>query len=63
MERTIRGFHRDEDGEWVADLSCGHSQHMRHDPPWRERPWTQTASGREARIGTVITCRQCDKGD
>lgn len=61
MERTILGFHRDEDGHWVAELSCGHGQHLRHEPPWRERPWTQTAAGRTARLGTVLDCRLCDE--
>src|SRR5689334_11185211 len=29
------GFHQDEQGVWVLELSCGHSQHVRHDPPWQ----------------------------
>ncbi|MGE4218022.1 MAG: DUF3565 domain-containing protein [Alphaproteobacteria bacterium] len=60
MERSIVGFHRDAEGAWVADLSCGHGQHMRHEPPWRERPWTLTAAGRAARVGTTVECRLCD---
>jgi hypothetical protein len=24
--------------DWVADLVCGHQQHIRHMPPWRHRP-------------------------
>ncbi len=31
--RTITGFRLDEEGDWVADLACLHSQHMRHNPP------------------------------
>ncbi|HYA38463.1 MAG TPA: DUF3565 domain-containing protein [Candidatus Methylomirabilis sp.] len=34
MQRRIAGFHEDEHGDWVADLQCGHGQHMRHSPPW-----------------------------
>ena len=34
MQRTIIGFHQDEAQEWVADLECGHQQHVRHTPPW-----------------------------
>ncbi len=34
MQRTIIGFHQDATQEWVADLECGHQQHVRHTPPW-----------------------------
>ena len=34
MQRTIIGFHQDATQEWVADLECGHQQHVRHPPPW-----------------------------
>jgi len=27
----ITGFHQDEYEHWVADLSCGHSKHFRHE--------------------------------
>jgi hypothetical protein len=23
----------------VAELSCGHTQHLRHQPPWQSRAW------------------------
>ena len=36
MKVTITGFHQDEEEYWVADLSCGHSRHFRHNPPWQE---------------------------
>ena len=39
MQRKITGFHLDEEGHWVAELECGHNQHVRHDPPYVERPW------------------------
>ena len=55
----IVGFHQDEDRFWVADLDCGHTQHMRHDPPWQERAWVVTDEGREARMGTEIECSEC----
>ena len=61
MQRRIAGFHQDEVGDWVADLECGHGQHVRHDPPWRERPWVMTAAAREGAIGTVLECRKCDE--
>src|SRR5215471_12345022 len=43
MERGVTGFHQDEEGHWVAELECGHNQHVRHDPPWECRPWAVTA--------------------
>ena len=55
----ITGFHQDAEAHWVAELSCGHSQHMRHQPPWQVRPWVLTAEGRERFIGIVIGCPLC----
>lgn len=60
MERAIVGFHRDEEGHWVAELACGHGQHVRHDPPWQNRPWTRTEQGRLRMIGRHLDCRLCD---
>ena len=57
----IVGFHQDDEGHWVAELSCGHQQHMRHDPPWQNRPWVITAEGRAGFLGTEIPCARCDQ--
>ncbi len=62
MDQTIAGFHLDEHGDWVAELACGHFQHVRHDPPWINRPWTLSAEGREAALGRTLACRKCDQG-
>jgi hypothetical protein len=62
MDRAIVGFHRDELGDWVAELECGHFQHVRHDPPWQSRPWTQTPEGRASVLGRCLACRKCDIG-
>jgi hypothetical protein len=43
MRRRIIGFHEDTEGHWVADLECGHAQHVRHEPPWQERSWVPDA--------------------
>jgi len=59
-ERAITGFHQDDEGHWVADLECGHSQHMRHQPPWQVRPWVLTEEGRRDFVGTEIPCRLCE---
>lgn len=63
MESVIVGFHRDEHGDWVAELACGHGQHMRHDPPWQSRPWTTTAQGRASKLGSALYCRKCERGE
>ena len=58
-ESTIVAYHQDEEQSWVAELSCGHQQHVRHRPPFAERPWVLTESGRSAKIGHRIACGQC----
>lgn len=63
MERSIVGFHQDEEQHWVAELDCGHNQHTRHDPPWSNRPWVVSAEGRAAAIGRKLQCRKCDAGE
>lgn len=63
MLRTITGYHRDEELHWVAQLDCGHHQHVRHNPPWVSRPWVTTPRGRESMIGTQLECRKCDRGE
>jgi hypothetical protein len=61
MKRKIAGFHQDEMKHWVADLDCGHSRHVRHDPPWQLRPWVMTEQGRSEKIGFELDCIECDK--
>ena len=62
MNRAITGFHQDEAGDWVAELACGHNQHVRHNPPWTNRPWVTTAEGRQALIGHQLDCKKCVAG-
>ncbi len=61
MERPITGFDRDDEGQWVALLSCGHRQHVRHQPPFMERNWTQTEEGRNSVLGSCLDCPACDR--
>lgn len=63
VRRLIDGFHQDDAGDWVAELSCLHRQHVRHQPPFRERPWVTTAGGRAGRVGTPIDCPLCDRAE
>ncbi len=60
MKRAVTGFHRDEFEHWVADLACGHTQHVRHDPPWQSRPWVVTVAGRQKKMGMLLECPECD---
>jgi tellurite methyltransferase len=61
MQRQMSGFHRDAEGHWVAELSCGHTQHVRHQPPFTLRPWVLTEEGRQGRIGQELECPACDR--
>lgn len=60
MQQPITGFHIDDEQHWVAELACGHGQHVRHVPPWTLRPWVVTEAGRTAMIGQLLNCRLCD---
>jgi len=60
MDRAITGYHQDDEGYWVAELECGHLQHVRHNPPWMIRPWVTTAEGRTAALGSPLDCKKCD---
>lgn len=60
MKQAIVGYHRDEVDDWVAELECGHNQHVRHNPPWVNRPWVEARSGRESMLGYRLDCRKCD---
>ncbi|MGH7987476.1 MAG: DUF3565 domain-containing protein [Candidatus Binataceae bacterium] len=43
----------------MAELECGHTQHVRHQPPFQLRPWVITAAGRRSRIGVELNCKEC----
>jgi tellurite methyltransferase len=63
VRRIIDGFHRDDEDQWVAELSCLHNQHIRHDPPWQERPWVVEEETRIGRIGSELDCPLCDRAE
>ncbi|MBT3923562.1 MAG: DUF3565 domain-containing protein [Nitrospina sp.] len=60
MKRKISGFHQDEEIFWVAELECGHNQHVRHRPPLILRPWVNDEVSRGKRLGTLLNCVICD---
>lgn len=61
MIRKVTGFHKDEENDWVADLDCGHTQHVRHNPPWMIREWVTTEEGRRRHVGMELNCKKCDE--
>ncbi len=61
MQRAITGFRWDEAGDPVAELACGHGQHVRHQPPMMSRPWVLTEEGRASRLGVPLECVRCDR--
>lgn len=61
MERPITGFEFDGEGDPVAVLSCGHLQHVRHNPPFINRPWVTSEEGRSSMLGEALNCVRCDK--
>jgi len=57
----MSGFHRDADGDWIADLSCLHSQHVRHRPPFAEAAWIEDERQRQSKIGAPLDCPLCER--
>ncbi|QIB66269.1 DUF3565 domain-containing protein [Kineobactrum salinum] len=62
MKSAITGYHQDAELDWVAELACGHFQHVRHNPPFAHRPWVTTPAGRESRLGVELECKKCNLG-
>ena len=62
MKQAITGYHQDDEDHWVAELNCGHFQHVRHDPPLSIREWTQSKQGRDSMLGFELDCVKCDEG-
>jgi len=63
MKQAIIDYHLDQENHWVAQLACGHFQHVRHRPPFTLRPWVITIEGRENMIGHQLNCVKCDNNE
>lgn len=61
MQQKIINFYQDELNDWVAYLMCGHSQHVRHKPPWQNRAWVVSKTSRAEKIGVLLDCLVCDE--
>jgi len=59
MKQAITGYHKDEHEDWVAELACGHFQHVRNNPPFVNRPWVETLTGRDTMLGHHLHCKKC----
>lgn len=44
----------------MAELVCGHTQHVRHTPPMQDRPWVLSEAGRAEKIGQALECLFCN---
>ncbi|MDG2090751.1 MAG: DUF3565 domain-containing protein [Gammaproteobacteria bacterium] len=63
MKQAITAYHKDDQYDWVAELACGHFQHVRNKPPWVNRPWVETSTGRNTMLGYKLNCKKCDKSE
>jgi hypothetical protein len=62
MQQPIAGYHKDEDSHWIAELDCGHNQHVRNKPPFINIPWVESEPGRKSMPGYKLNCKKCDLG-
>jgi tellurite methyltransferase len=60
MQRPIVRFGHDDEGVPIALLSCGHPQHIRHNPPFVNRAWITTEQGRASMLGQTLNCVRCE---
>ncbi len=63
VHRAITGYYQDDEGDWVAELLCGHDQHVRHRPPFGEQSWVQSAVGRCERLRSPFECPLRDRAE
>ena len=47
----------------MAELTCGHGQHIRHRPPFQLREWVLDAGRRNSRVGTTLDCPLCERAE
>lgn len=57
MQQAIIGFHLDDEQHEIAELDCGHNQHIRCITPWRNCPWVITEDARKTKLGRILNCK------
>jgi hypothetical protein len=62
MNKAIVAYHKDEENHWVAELVCGHFQHVRNNPPGVNRSRVESKAGRDSMLGRELGCKKCDTG-
>ena len=63
LQQKIYAYHKDEFDNWVTELECRHNQHIRHNPPFINRPWVMTLQSRNEKIGQYLNCVKCDTNE
>ena len=58
MKQKIVGFDKDEDGDWSAELECGHYQHVRHRTRMIIREWVWWEEGGQEKLGVKLECKK-----
>ena len=57
--RKIVDFHLDGNLDWIAQLECGHPQHILYSPLCNHRYWLTTPQGRLGYLGLELACPVC----
>jgi len=63
MIRTVVGSHQGANGDWVAELSCGHQLHLHHRPPFPDPAGALDPAGAADRLDTPLACPHCERAE
>ncbi len=56
---SFRHDEGDDPGVWIAGLACGHTQHVRHNPPFQNAAWVTSEEQRHEKLGARLKCALC----
>lgn len=62
MQQSIVSFHKDDKDHWIAEIECGHFQHMRHNPPIVIFLWVLSEQGRESMLRYKLEYNNFEEG-
>ncbi len=57
--RTIESLRRESEHAVVLRLGCGHTRHVRHNPPLSDHPWVVDQAASAEKVGQAIECGAC----